>query len=275
MSDDDLLKRYLLEDLPGAEAEALERRLLEDDDLFERAEAIEGEILEDYANGGLTTTERARVARYLSASPTGRLRLAVIRGLAAISAEEAANGRILVFPPRRPRLSTSELRAAIAAMLVLATGSVWLGVHTSHPPVSEVAPGPVVPALRTFVQVLALSAARGGTAGVQEIRVPAGTDRMELRLLLGDSLADYRSFQVVLRDQMGAEAVDRKDLQPVETPNGKALVVTVDLTRLPAGRYVAEVGGITTGGTVEGVGFPEFQVREPQPGEMIPPRRSP
>jgi hypothetical protein len=291
MRDDELLRRYFLGDLSDDEKEGLERRLIEDEPLSQLAEAIEDEVLEDYDRGELQPDESARVARHLAGSPSSRLRLAVIRGLAAIAAEQATRGRLLPFP--RPDLSQPGVRAAaLAAMLVMAVGSTWLAFQTA-PPVHPVVAGapaptptprsavppvtptpppviaekepiqpPVRPSLRTFVQALSISASRGGEEGVPEVRVPAGFDRVELHLLLGDGNESYRSFRVDLRALTEEKVILEEDLRPRETSEGQALVLTLDASRLREGRYLAEVRGVTADGSFEDIGFPEFQVHK-------------
>ncbi len=131
MRDDELLRLYLLGDLSEEETEAVERRLLQEDDLSELAEAVESEILEAYAKGELSPERRARVDRFLASSSSGRLRLAVLKGLAtlapmaSITAEPTVPSKVLPFP--RPDLSRPLHRfAAIAAMLAIAVASFLL-----------------------------------------------------------------------------------------------------------------------------------------------------
>src|ERR1700710_2428723 len=82
-TDDELLRGYLLGELPEEEAERLERRLLAEDDLFELSEALEADLLAACARGELDATERERVLRRLASSPSGRERLALARALNA------------------------------------------------------------------------------------------------------------------------------------------------------------------------------------------------
>ncbi len=257
MNDDDLLKRYLLGDLPGDEEEALEQRLFVEDGLFELAEALEAEVLEDYSRGMLTPAQNARIARFLRVSPDGRARLAVVRGLAqnAISSPAKAPANVLPFArPARSVPSRRQTFAAIAAMLCVAVGASWLASVRTHGPDSarraalpeslfphtdgtpplpqenqpdpgeQIAanptPPPVVasPTPSPVVFVATIAlSSLRGDEGITSVLVPADTDRVDLRLPLQAGDEDYPSYRVVLTDGLGAEVASR-ELLPVTRP---------------------------------------------------------
>ncbi|HEX6864561.1 MAG TPA: hypothetical protein VF414_17155, partial [Thermoanaerobaculia bacterium] len=120
-------------------------------------------------------------------------------------------------------------------------------------PVPTAAPAPV-----PYVFTLALTALRGPEDGARELRIPAGTEQVDIHLPLSPEDEAYPSFQVVLRDETGTELIRRTDLQPVKTGEGADLILPVEAKLLRAGRYSIEVSG---GG--EDLAFPEFQVVEP------------
>lgn len=281
MSDDELVRRYLLGALPGDETEALEQRLLREDDLFELAEAMEAEVLEDYARGELTSEQKERVERYLDASPEGRLRLAVVRGLAAV-----APGKVLQFPPPAPSLERPTVRIeAIAALLVIALGTALLaGIYvppipttpgklgralpsptpifaerlpTPMPtPVATPAPSPVI-----FVATIVLSSLRGDD-DIQSFDIPDRPGLVELKLTLSAGDEGYPSYRVVLlNDDMGREVKTSEGLH-TEGDNGH-LTLRMDADQLTKGRYSLEVQGITSEGSTEDLAFPVFEVHEP------------
>jgi hypothetical protein len=150
MNDDDLLQRYLLGGLDGEQAETLERRLLTDGDLFELAEAVEGDLFAAAARGELTPAERVHVRRRLAASPEGRARLALARDLSILGREPVS--AVLPFrqpAPAMPALARPGFRAAVlAASLAIMAGSLWLASPTARPGVGagiaqEAPSGPV------------------------------------------------------------------------------------------------------------------------------------
>jgi hypothetical protein len=136
--DDDArrLERYLLGQLPEEESDRLEERLLAEDDLFELAEAVEGDLLAAWAAGELEGAEREAAAR-LATSPRGRRAAALARGLAMTAREEAvwgapaaaAPGEGAPVVPFRPGPAPVRplLRLALAASLAAALGATgWL-----------------------------------------------------------------------------------------------------------------------------------------------------
>lgn len=128
--DGELLRSYLLGEIPEREADLLERRLLEDDDLFELCEAIEADLLAACARGELASAERERVLRRLAASPQGRERFAQARALNTVADEQPQTGRAVkpapVVPfPRRvsvPIYWRTRWAAALAASLLVLVG---------------------------------------------------------------------------------------------------------------------------------------------------------
>lgn len=301
MRDDELLRQYLLGDLSEGETEAVERRLLQEDDLSELAEAVESEILEAYAGGELSPERRARVDRFLASSSSGRLRLAVLGGLATLAAEPALPSNVLPFP--RPDLSRPLHRfAAIAAILAIAVASFLLipirpdlpdraaavpasprpqlpsfpgGGQTPRTPAVDT-PGPAViaetrkptptpsPSPSFFLIQLALSVSRDVGQEVPAFDVPADQiTRLQIRLRERDR--SYSSYLLILTDGLDEETRRWEALQPAAMDGEQMLVVQVPAGQLQEGRYTATIQGVTPEGDVEDLAFPEFQVRQPQP----------
>jgi hypothetical protein len=131
LKDSELLRRFLLGELNAVEAEALEERLLREDELFDLAEAIEGDLLAaTYSRSELSPVERGRVLRRLAASPRGQARLALARDLTRLARQpEPAEGTLVPFPPRPLAVRI----AAMAAGLVLLIGGLWLSRQTAVP----------------------------------------------------------------------------------------------------------------------------------------------
>lgn len=127
--DPKLLTRYLLGELSEDETSRLEERLLvedTDDELFESLEAAEGELFAAHVRGWLGERERLAVERRLAATPEGRRRLDLARGLAVLSDEAA---RVVPFAPR-PRATAAPVWrwAAAAGLAALVAGGAWLAV---------------------------------------------------------------------------------------------------------------------------------------------------
>lgn len=75
--DDNLMLRYLLGDLPETEQLRLEECFFTDDEFYQQMLALEDELKYDYAQGLLTTTQRAQFEQRFLATPEKRQQAAV------------------------------------------------------------------------------------------------------------------------------------------------------------------------------------------------------
>lgn len=276
MKDDEILRQYLLGRLSDEQAGAIEERLLKDGDLFELAEAMEGDLFAAAARGELSPADQARVRWYLARSPKGHARYEISRELVAISREQIpAEVRISQLASR------TWVRAAVAAAGVafVAVG-LWLGTyaprdpedwaHRISPPVpsqpaqtpapqedqiAENTPAPVtpVPEERPAVQpaappepvvwtyLLALSQVRGPEAGIPVAKVPAGTQEVEIQLPLNPD-EPITLVAATLRNVSTEEVLQRVRRTAPKYVNGQRMVVlTVPANELIPGTYEIEV----------------------------------
>lgn len=121
MRDDELLlHRFLLGELAEDEAESLERRLLQEEELFDLCEAIEGDLLAASARGELTAEENERVLTRLAASSGGRDRLALAQSLVHVAEEPVFQHAPKTLPWRAGPWM------AMAACLLLAVSGFWV-----------------------------------------------------------------------------------------------------------------------------------------------------
>jgi len=70
--EDDLIRRYLLRELPKGEQKRVEERLMTDDAFFERLKVAEDELVDEYLGGGLSENERQRFELSFLTTPEGR-----------------------------------------------------------------------------------------------------------------------------------------------------------------------------------------------------------
>src|SRR4051795_5122885 len=101
-TDDELLRSYLLGELTAEEEDAVEGRLLREDELFELSEAIEADLLAEFAQGGLTPAERERVLQRLASSPQGQERLRLPRSPDVLAPREKGGGGGPLLPGAPP-----------------------------------------------------------------------------------------------------------------------------------------------------------------------------
>jgi hypothetical protein len=283
-TDDELLRSYLLGELPEDEADRLERRLLTEDDLFELSEAVEADLLAEHAQGGLAPAERERVQRRLASSPQGRERLALARSLSKLAGQEP---RAAVLPfaqraaaPRRPVIHW----VALAAGLFVAAGLGWLAlerpvdrqeIHDSPAPAIVAVPRaqevakeprqpkpapPVPPALAPVKAVfqLALTSLRGAES-TGKLRVPASTGTVELQIAV-EGMDDLATFRLTVRNRKAETVKDWTGLKPKNLKGVRALVVELPAELLPAGRYEIQAQGLAPGGEPEDLSPLEVEV---------------
>ncbi|MFL6232912.1 MAG: anti-sigma factor family protein [Thermoanaerobaculia bacterium] len=262
-NDDELLRSYLLGRLPEDKADRLEKRLLAEDDLFELSEAVEADLLADYAQGGLAPAERERVQRRLASSPQGRERLMLARSLSKLAGRDPRAALPFArrpVAPRRPSLRW----AALAAGLVLTAGLALLIPGRPAPPANENHPTVIVPVPRDrevrkppppapapvkAVFQLALTSLRGAEAA-EKLRVPAGAGTVELQISV-EGMDDLKSFHLTVRNRKGRTVKEWTRLKPRNLNRARVLVVEMPAERLPAGRYEIQAQGLTPGGEPE------------------------
>ena len=224
--DHEPLRSYLLGRLPDPDADLLERRLLEEDDLFEQCEALETDLLAAADRGELAPEERGRVLRRLAYSPQGRERFALARAL-----NTAADEHFVAVPRERtvvsfrrpaPARRTTLWRTAVAAAAALI---VAVGVSRHHRPTEA-------------AYMLSLANLRGAEE-VQEIQVQADVDVVVLQLDI-EGWEDAGSFHALVRKK-GMGTVWQSDLQPQQVSGVPALVLKIPAERLAAGGYEVAV----------------------------------
>jgi hypothetical protein len=93
LSEESLIRDYILHELPEDEQDDLEKRLLADPELFETSRIIEGELLDDYVRGYLSQDDRVRLEQGLLKNPQQYLRVQLIRTLEQFLRKPAAPDR--------------------------------------------------------------------------------------------------------------------------------------------------------------------------------------
>jgi hypothetical protein len=246
MKDHEILKQYLLGTLDEEQADNLEQRLLLESDLFELAEAVEGDLLAAAARRELAPAERGRVLRRLASSPQGRARYALVRGLVS-HRKEKVSAEILAFQ----LLSRPGFRAAaMAASLAFVAGGLWLASQTAMPLGHMIARQPVAPESRPgptpwIIQIAALSTLRG-PAGEEAapLKIPRGSQRVEIRLPLLPG-EPSTSFAAILRNASTGEEIRRAERLAAQEVDGQDMVIlSVPAADLVPGTYEVEVRGI-------------------------------
>jgi hypothetical protein len=296
MNDDELLRRYLLGELPEAEVERLEPRLLADDALFELAEAVEADLLAACARGELAPEERERVLLRLASSPQGRERLALAQGLTALAEPRST---VVPFPVRTPPLARPAVRwAAVAAGLLAVAGGSWFALHQTRTPegsskiVEEIPPPPTnprenpvlppppetpsvivreepppvitperhetaEPEIRTQFFTLALGVLRDA-GDLQKFEIEPGVQQVEIGVDLTE-MEGFESFRALLRNKDTGTTWEKSELEPRQMDWGPALVLDLPADALPNGIYELKIQGVGAGGQTEDA-VQEFEI---------------
>lgn len=143
---DEHLVRYLLGELPEAEAEALDERSIIDDAVALRLRALENDLIDRYVRGGPFDAALARFDRIYRTSPHLRDKVRFAKALAALT-EPAAAGKITTTPGPRWRPVVSWWAVPVAASLVvLIAAALFLRSESNRETVAvQSKPAPVAP----------------------------------------------------------------------------------------------------------------------------------
>ena len=239
---DDQLRRYLLRQLPDAEAEAIEAAYFADGTLAARIEDLDDDLARAYVDGSLDAAERAAFEQGLEV-PGRAARLAFIAGLRTEKLRPAAS--TVTAAARRPS-QTAWTALAAAAVVLLAVAGWWLmDPRQQAPPAQQAETPPPGPAGSTapvtapdVVVALALpvTATRSGGAA-PTVELPGDADVVLLRLglplpPLPDLAAEVRGVD------NGREWRGVVTPPAPEAPGAATGEVRVPAAELPAGDYI-------------------------------------
>jgi hypothetical protein len=248
--DDGELRRFLLGSMEDAEADAIRVRLLGEDELSDRMDLLEEELMEEFVDGDLSEEERARFIAYFLRTRERKARLQVIRGLQDIAHAQAGRQPIAGAEeaprlPVRPSVSPFFAVAALAACTVLAVGSslyVLREVGRLRASLDAIVQTtregePTTPVLEAHVSfALRPSDLTRGPAGeLPTLRLPARAELVVLELALkeGAPVGPY-SVDIASPPQTvwGSAGL---------TPERGVISARVPIVALPTGDYVATV----------------------------------
>ncbi len=270
MSDDrtieDVLRRYALGVLSGAQLEEAEARLLTDDDFAEGLEAIEAELADEYVGGELDASEHAQFAERLRRSASLRERVAAAQTLAEVATRRRFTGPAAAASaaPRARHHTRSSWLLAAAAGAAIIIGGLWMTRVVS--PRSEVPGGstPAMPPTASGTTPLPVPAPPPSTTAGQspaavatialfgavvrdESAVPAfavgggsGMVRIEIHL---DAADDHPSFDLSIETGSGQRVAAQQALPATRNASGLVVSMLMPAERLPPGRYAARVTG--------------------------------
>jgi hypothetical protein len=206
--DDATLRRWLLQQLPDADAQALDERLLRDDAFAARLADAETDLIDDAARGRLDAADAVAFERHRLVDARTRERLQAARAFARLRDET---------PATVPRWRRHTLGIAAAAML--AAVAILLPVRRTAPPSEAALP---------TVALLADVSRSGGAV----VHVAAATTAIRLQVEVNDATRRY----ALAFDTDGRRVPLAQDLVPRETGGLVYVETRVDAALLRPGR---------------------------------------
>ncbi len=135
---EDLMRRYLLGDLPETEQEALEREYFADAERLAEVWEVENQLVDDYVRGRLPRAEREQFERYCLSAPFYQERVAFANSLLrSVDAEAAPAAPSTSWRERlAAALGLSQFQWGVAlaatALLLLFVGGSWFLAERSR-----------------------------------------------------------------------------------------------------------------------------------------------
>lgn len=240
------LREYLLGRLPESETEALEKKLLDDEDLFLTARSIEDDLVDDFARNELASADREAFASRYRGQPSRLL-------FANALAQRGSN--VVAFPRNR------WFGWAAAA----AVGVVALTVVLEERRTPVLAPTVIrrqakVPVLDSAAATVTLASSRAASAATV-VTLPKNVSTLQLRVRLNpeDRFERYalevRSNRLVWRGD---------DLHASSEGGELALSAAVPASSLENGSYEVSVQGSHPNASPEDLGFVSLEIRRSQ-----------
>jgi len=262
---------YLLGQLSEAERTELEDRYFAEDPLFEYLAAVEMELIDAYARGELSETDRGQFEHRLLRSPRFQARVALALQLhARAAATVSVSAPAREAAPQKAQLSAdkrkgSPLVGAIAAgVTVLACVGAWWAYQSNSPKAATVENAPA-PAAAQYVPVsmpvappppltaASLSAAPSGPValvlspgsvgnheGAAMLTMPPGAGVVRIQI---DHDGTARERYAVIVSTRARERVWTELNMAPRAPGAKGVVLEIPAESLTSGDYLVTLSG--------------------------------
>lgn len=249
-NDDSKLESYLRNELPETEIAALEDHLLRDDDLYQRLETLQMNLIDSYLDNELTDNEKRRFEATFLSNPANQMKLAEARvfreSLQLLREKEPGTRKVVTFPTRFFQLAAAAVVLIVFALVVVLFATRWRNQNQNNlitrndpPPTPEIkstptpapttAPSPSPspsatppnrkPGPPVQEKWLYLKESRTGVAGPEDdLPIKVSPDTETLRLWF-ELLEDARSLDVLrvsIKDQSGFPVLGPVNITPIE-----------------------------------------------------------
>jgi hypothetical protein len=216
--------RYLLDEMGEEERLQLEDRLFHESEFFELVQSVEDELILKFVRGDLESEPASRFNEVYMNAPAKRARVESARAWRQAAGEMAAASR---FSPAAKFWIGVPAVAAAAAILI----ALLLPLQRKHS-VQQFVPASEKISVATFALAPGLTRSGGGV----EIKVPRGTDVIQLELALPYPAGQTETYHAVLgspeRPGIWEGAASRNDT---------TVVIRVPAKMLLAGDYSVEL----------------------------------
>ena len=274
---DEVLVRYILGELPPAEADPLDERSVVDPDFFDRLDAIENDLVDSYVRQELPADLRDRFARgYLA---TGA-RADKVRFASALAKRQKRTATVIPMKPRA-RHAVPWLLPLAASIAVVGLGVWFLPQIQDQPPNAPAtqqasrdpqpattpgAPPPAAPpvdapppTVQETLFAFTLAAPRRGADDLATIRIPATATSVTLRAEL--EIDDFPRYRAVLKDPATDRVLWRSSELTAEGQRPARVVpIMIPARHFSAQRYFLELEGVSAAGRAEPLTTYAFRV---------------
>lgn len=293
------LKKYLLGEFSGKELDEVERGFFADSDLLERLLVVEDDLLDQYARGELSPTERAQFERKWLATPGQRERLVNARVLLAVTRAQrsaADDSKQFLSDKWTSWLGVLSQRSALAfATLFLLVVTAGIGVRiwqrnaelkriqaeSQLPQPKQPEPQATLEAQQSDEKQQVLKPADSPAIPVRTERAPqVATFVLPMTLTRGDSATTfalkpgietvrlqaqiagggYKTYRAELQSADGDHIQSLKGLKPQHTANGDVLLLNVPAKLLTRTDYILKVSGFTDDEHLQDAGLYSFRI---------------
>lgn len=247
VSDDRLLRRYLLGTLSPDSREAVEARLLSDDRVFwERLTLVEDDLIDDYVADGLDADDRAIFERDFLCTDARRSKLEFARAISAYADHEHGSRRLAAWERMRTAVLRPGWAMAAAALLLVLLPVAALRFGTSGP--SEVSAR------------LSPGLVRDAQGAVPRIAIAPDAALVRLYLEIGSD--EYERYRATLHEASGDELWSQSRLSAADS-GGTAVRVTLPGELLNPGDYYLRLYGVPPNQEPEPLGRYDVRVLRP------------
>ena len=224
------IESYLLWELGEDEREAVQRRILEEEDFFQLVAHTETDLIDAYVRKDLPEARLERIEQRLLQTPRNQERLRFAQALQARTLRSRSQSSTAV----------GKWWLGIAAVLAAALigWTIWERQGVDPPPEALRSRPAALETLRLSLSGRALR----GQEEVQQARLSESVGTLELRLRLDPADAHDR-YHATVQSPEGETLESLQGLQASGDPQGRFVALTLSAPPLAEGRYEVELQG--------------------------------